>query len=388
MNKIKFSLNPFLKYSIFNKNINCNSEAFDFHTSMLEYKNTPLISLQNLAEKIGLKNIFIKDESNRFKLNSFKVLGASFAIYKFIKEKWENKFKSPFNHDSFKDFNKIKKLGSITLATATDGNHGHAVAWTAKILKIKAVVFVPNNTVIERIEDIKNEGAKVIISEGNYDFTVKLAAAQAEKNNWDIISDTAYENYEKIPNFIMQGYETIFKEINEYNKLQNFNFIFIQTGVGGLACAAVNSLMKFAKKKRPKLICIEPINADCMLESIQNINGEICTTKGNLNSIMAGLNCGIPSKLAWPKIKKNFTLFLAIEDSYAINAMNTFFYPNKNDQKIISCESGAAGLGGLLAICKNEKLKLLKNKLNLCKESNILLINTEGNTDKKRFKNN
>ncbi|MGK5084553.1 YgeY family selenium metabolism-linked hydrolase [Bdellovibrionota bacterium FG-1] len=364
-------------------------DSLPFHRSLEGYGRTPLRELPALAKELGVGRILVKDEAHRFQLNAFKGLGAAYAIYRFIKQKWEEKFKSPFNFELFSGTDAIQKLGTFTFASATDGNHGRAVAWTARKLGQKAVIFMPSNTVKARIEAIRRENTEVVIVQGTYDDTVKRAAEEGKRNGWQIISDTAYEGYTEIPRWIMTGYTTIFREIDEElegSHLPSPDVVIVQAGVGGLLCAAADYYVRTMGEKRPKLVCAEPLDADCLLESIISKNGAIALAKGGQNSIMAGLNCGTPSLLAWPVIQKSVHSFVAVDDDWARCAMKTFYHPRGNDPKITSGESGAAGLAVLLALCGESDLAAAKTRLGLNEQSTVLLINSEGDTDPESFK--
>ncbi len=384
----RYSFNPFHQKNPDWQSTNCdaftNNDIVDFHKTLKGYKPTPLISLPRLALKLGVGGIFVKDESKRFGINAFKALGASYAIYNVLKKAWENKFGTIFTIETFSDKSSMYKLGEFTFSAATDGNHGRAVAWTARMLNQKAVIYMPENTARFRIENIEKEGAKVILVKGTFDDCVKQNDHDAKLNKWQVISDTAYEGYMEIPNFIMAGYSTIFKELDE--KLQ-FDYVFLQAGVGGLAAAGAWYFTNKFKDNRPKLICVEPTESDCFLESIINGNGNPITTKGNQESIMAGLNCGTPSALAWPYMKDSVDLFIAISDNYAEKAMQKYYYSNESDNRIISGESGASGLAGLIALLEDKNLKKATDIIGININSRILIINTEGDTDPINFKN-
>lgn len=382
----EYSFNKFYKespawdsefFSFLKKN-----DMYDFHKSLDGYSPTPCVPLDNLAKKLNVAKIYVKDESKRFGLNAFKALGASYAIYRFLKSEWENKFNSEFGPESFQDPEKIKRLGSYTFCAATDGNHGRAVAWTANKLNQKAVIYMPSNTAGTRVENIKAENAQAVLVEGTFDDCVKQCADDADKNGWYAVADTAYEGYMKIPGDIMLGYSTIFSEIEEVNNIDlEFDFVFLQAGVGALAASGSHYYVDRTKHKRPKIICVEPLESDCFLESIKFGKGDPLATKGDQTSIMAGLNCGIPSLVAWPIVRDAMNLFLAISDKYAEEAMREY-----HNEGIVSGESGAAGLAALLALSKSEKLYGALKEIGINSESKILLINTEGDTDPENYK--
>lgn len=345
------------------------SDVLPFHRELVGYAPTPLVPLPEVAKELGLGEVWIKDESKRFGLNAFKVLGASYAIYRFLRG-------TSVGSDPSRP---TVKMTRYTFATATDGNHGRAVAWTAKSLGHEAVVFVPKNTVPARIEAIRGEGAKVVVVDGTYDDTVTRAAAEAAKNGWQVISDTAYPGYMQVPAWIMDGYATLFHEAIDQLDAQGHKWpdhVFLQAGVGGLACAGVLFFRRRGAGKRPAMVSVEPTDADCLLESILSPDGSIRVAKGKQNSIMAGLNCGTPSLLAWPVLKSGVDFFLAVEDAFAEQAMRVLAANG-----VTSGESGAAGLAGLLALCKEPALAESRSALGLGSEAKILLISTEGDTD-------
>lgn len=378
-------------------------DARAFHRALPGYAPTPLVSMPVLAEALGLKSVWVKDESKRFGLNAFKALGASYAVYKFLKSQADARREWVF-------------------ATATDGNHGRAVAWTARRLGHKAVVFVPRNTVKARIDAIRGEGAEVAVVDGTYDETVKHAAAESEKHGWQVISDTAYPGYMQIPAWIMEGYTTLFEEAQEQIGALGVggpHAVFVQAGVGGLACSAALFYQRFASRAAeqgaeksaekgaekgaekidpvlvsPVLISVEPLDADCLLESIASPDGSIRQAKGGQNSIMAGLNCGTPSLLAWPVIRSAFRGFLAVDDDYAKAAMRRLAGGTggdasvvaEGDASVVAGESGAAGLAGLLALCQEPGLESARKELGLGKNSRVLILNTEGDTDPENYR--
>lgn len=383
----RFVQNPFYQQNPSYRESFFSTEALRFHRSLSVYRPTPLVALPNLAAKLGVKQIYVKDESKRFGLNAFKAIGASYAVYRFLRAEWEKRIDEPYESENFFSSDLQARLGQYTFTTATDGNHGRAVAWVARQLGQKAVIYAPQNMVAARKQAIESEGAELIVIEGHYDQTVQKMVSDAEENGWQIISDTAWPGYEEIPRWILTGYTTIFYEIDE--KLQigaQPDFVFVQAGVGGLAAAAADYYVQKHGAKRPRLICVEPLDADCLLESIFSGEGEIAYAKGAQNSIMSGLNCGTPSSLAWPFVKQTFGSFIALDDMWACEAMRLLYHPLPRDRRVISGESGAAGLAGLIAVLRDDGLKAAKNELGINEKSTILVINTEGDTDPVNFK--
>ena len=280
----------------------------------------------------------------------------------------------------------MSELGMFTFCAATDGNHGRAVAWTARMLNQKAVIYMPKATVKSRINNIKNEGAEVVLIDGTFDDCVKRVDADARANGWIVISDTAYRGYMYYPQYIMAGYSTIFREMD--NSINNqfhckADVVILQAGVGGLAAAATWYYTKKYGKNRPKLICLEPVKADAFMESVKN--GKPTESKQNFDSIMAGLNCGV-SLLAWDYICEGVNYMMTVSDDYAEKAMRQYYHPIGNDPQIISGESGASGLAGLLALMENNDMAKYREEIGLNSKSSVLLINSEGDTDPDNFK--
>ena len=334
-----------------------NSNASDFHSSLNEYIPTPLVSLPCLAQKYSVGNIYIKDESFRLGLNAFKGLGASYAISKILE-----------NNPEIKIF-----------CTATDGNHGRAVAWSAKVFDKKAVVFVPQGTTSQRIKAIEKEGAKVEVVDGNYDEACEHAQKMAKENGWILVQDMAWQDYEEIPALIVAGYLTLFKEIEE----TKIDVVFLQAGVGSFAGAGIYHYLQKQGVNRPKIVIVEPNEADAILTSFKN--DEISTSLGNSKTIMAGLNCGTPSLGVWDLIKSGVDVSIKIDDKYAKKAMRELYTPTGSDTRIISGESGVGGFAGFIAMNEEDEFKSLKKELNINENSNILFISTEGATDIKMF---
>lgn len=345
-------------------NVIQKQDAMIFHASLSDYKPTPLIHLPNLSKKYNVGNIYVKDESYRFGLNAFKALGASYAINQVLEQ-----------DPTIEIF-----------CTATDGNHGRAVAWSAKELGKGAVIFVPNDTTAQRIKTIENEGAKVIQVDGNYDEACRQAENASKINKWSLIQDMAWEGYEEIPALIMSGYLTLFKELEENihsSPKAKIDIVFLQAGVGSMAGAGIYYYLNKYGANRPKIVIVEPEEADGILFSLQN--NKLSTSIGNSTTIMAGLNCGTPSMGAWNLLKNGVDYSIKVNDKYAKQAIRELYYPTGSDTRIISGESGVGGLAGFLAIMNEQDLKTVKEDLHIGENTNILFISTEGDTDKQVF---
>jgi diaminopropionate ammonia-lyase len=341
-----------------------NEDPLAYHSELRHYESTPLILLPRLAKSMGIKELYIKDESRRFRQNTFKTLGASFAIHKYL------------------DANPGKHI----FCTATDGNHGRSVAWAAKMNKQKAVIFVPADTAISRIKNIKKQRGKVIVVDGDYDAAVVRARDEAEGNGYVLMQDMSWEGYTEIPTFITTGYKTMMMELEELIHAPReplIDFVFLQCGVGTWASSVVAYYRNRYPKNMPMIVAVEPLNSDSLLESIRQ--ERVSKTKGSQQTLMSGLNCGTPSPLAWKILKDGVDLFLAIPDDYAIKAMQNLYFPFRSDTQIFAGETGAAGLGGLTALVYEESLEEVKKKIGLNRQSRVLIFNTEGVTDPDNF---
>ncbi len=359
-----------------------------FHQSFPKYQPTPLHSLPKLANKINIKKIWVKDESFRLGLNAFKVLGGSYAIAFYLSCKLGIEI-AELSFEALKTPEYKEKLGTITFVTATDGNHGRGVAWTARELDQKAVVFMPKGSSQFRVDNIKKENAEVIVTNEYYDETVKMAANFAAENNGVLIQDTAWEGYIEIPTWIMQGYSTLIDEVLEQMKMQGDlmpTHVFLQAGVGSLAAAIQGYLTTKFGDDRPLTVIIEPHNAACLFKSAQIGDTKPHAVGGSLATIMAGLACGKPNIIAWRVLRDYADFFISCSDGIAAKGMKILGNSLLNDPKIISGESGAVGLGLLVELLTNDSYRDLRKKMSLFKESRVLIFSTEGDTDPDHYR--
>ena len=365
-------------------------EVYDFHKSLPGYKATPLVELDNLAKYYGVKKVWLKDESKRFGLNAFKVLGGSYAIGKYLSQKLgKDMSELPFNvliSDEIK-----KQLGDVTFVTATDGNHGRGVAWVANKLRQKSVVYMPKGSAQMRFDAIAREGADVTITDLNYDDAVRLANKGAQEHGWIMVQDTAWDGYEEIPLWIMQGYSTIINEIVEQleaAKEEKPTHVFLQAGVGSFAGAVQGYLAHLYGDDRPITIICEPHGANCIYKSMEANDGKPHNVTGDLTTIMAGLACGEPNTISWKILRDNSDFSVSCDDQVAARGMRILSSPLGTDTRVISGESGAVGLG-LFSILteKKEKYAELMKELKIDENSRILCISTEGDTDVEGYKN-
>lgn len=354
-----------------------------FHKSFPQYKVTPLVKLDALAEEIGLGSIYLKDESYRFGLNAFKVLGASFAMARYLATKL-GKDISELDFPTLISDETMAKLGDITFVTATDGNHGRGVAWMARQLNQKSVVYMPANSSETRLNNILSELADASITDVNYDECVRMADAYAKAHNGVVIQDTAWEGYEEIPMWIMQGYTTMAKEALEQIRADGVDMpthIFVQAGVGSLAGAVQGTFATMFGDDGPKITVVESNLADCLYKSAVVGDGEPHFVDGEMETLMAGLACGEPNITGWEILKNFTTCFISSPDWVAANGMRILAAPLGDDKRLVSGESGAVTTGMLYEIMTNDKLKGLKQCLGLDENSKVLLFSTEGDTD-------
>ena len=365
------------------------TKANEFHKSFPQYSVTPLQKLSALASYLGVKGIYCKDESYRFGLNAFKVLGGSYAMGRYIaKELGRDISQLPYNVLSSDKLR--EEFGQATFFTATDGNHGRGVAWAAKRLGQKAVVRMPKGTTKTRFDNIAKEGAEVTIEEVNYDDCVRMAAAEAAKTEHGIIvQDTAWAGYEEIPSWIMQGYGTLVLEADKQlkeNGVDRPTHVFVQAGVGSLAGAVVGYFAHKYKENPPVMVVCEASAADCLYRSAVQADGNLVNVTGDLQTIMAGLACGEGNTIGWDILKNHVTVFASCPDWMSAKATRIYANPLENDPYIISGESGSVPLGLAYTALHDEDAKDLKAALKLDENSNILVISTEGDTDPVRYR--
>lgn len=353
--------------------------ALGFHRSFPEYSATPLVALKDLSAAFGVKSIRVKDESHRFGLNAFKGLGGSYCIGSYLAEALGENLDS-LSYDRLRSPAVRERLGEVTFVTATDGNHGRGIAWTAKRLGMKSVDYLPKDSTRERLQNIRALGAKVSITELNYDDTVRFAAEAAAKNGWVLVQDTACPSYEKMPKWMMQGYTTMALEAARQLAGEKPTHIFPQAGVGAMAGALTGFFTDYYPENRPKIIIVEPNRADCLFRTVEKNDGSLQTVTGALDTIMAGLSCGEPCTIAWDILKRYADAFVSVPDWVAAKGMRILSSPLGTDLRILSGESGAVTLG-LAAAPLQEGQDGLRRLLRQDENSIILCFSTEGDTD-------
>ncbi|MHA2815055.1 diaminopropionate ammonia-lyase [Vibrio parahaemolyticus] len=353
-------------------------QAHAFHSQIDGYQPTPLVSLPALATQLGVKAILVKDESKRFGLNAFKVLGGSYALGRQLAKH--------LNVDIAEiDLKTVssKLEAPLTFATATAGNHGTGVAWAAREMGQQAVVYMPKGSPQASVDRIRGLGAECIVTEVNYDDTVRLANDTAQANGWMLVQDTAWEGYEEIPTWISQGYMTMADEAVEQVDQLGFDapsHVILQAGVGAMAGGVLGYLADRLDPTKFDTIIAEPKAADCIYRSGTSQAGNIINVTGDLSSIMAGLACGEPNPVTWPILKDCSRYFIAVEDNVAATGMRMYGNPLAGDQAITSGESGAVTLGALNEIVKHN------GNVGLNEDSVVLLFSTEGDTNPERYR--
>ena len=359
-------------------------EALAFHQSFPEYRPTPLVRLRALAEALGAGEIYVKDESQRFGLNAFKALGGSHAIARCIAQRLGLDF-GALSFDRLTSPQLRRALGDVTFVTATDGNHGRGVAWTAMRLGQKSVIYMPAGTAPERLENIRRLGAEASILDMPYDDCVRYARAQADAHGWILVQDTSWSGYEQIPLWIMQGYTTMGLEIEAQLGGARPTHVFLQAGVGAMAGAMAAFFAECWRDAPPTIAIVEPQSADCFFRTAAASDGALHAAPGPMRTIMAGLACGEPCTLGWEVLRDHADHFVSCPDYVAAQGMRILSSPLPGDERVISGESGAATLGFVAEVMRNEKLAWLRRQLCLDKDSRVLCISTEGATDRENY---
>ena len=365
------------------------AKARFFHSSFPQYSPTPLASLEGMAKYLGLGGLYVKNEAHRFGLNAFKVLGGSFAMARYI-AKAMNRDVSEMTYNYLTSAALREEFGQATFFTATDGNHGRGVAWAAHALGQKAVIRMPKGSSQSRYDNIAKEGAEVTIEEVNYDECVRMAAAEAAATDHGVvIQDTAWEGYEEIPVWIMQGYGTMASEAADQLRQLGVNrpsHVFVQAGVGSLAGAVIGYFLNLFPADPPKFIVMEAQAADCLYQGALAGDGKPRIVTGDLNTIMAGLACGEPNIISWDILRNHVAAFVSCPDWVSARGMRMLGVPVKGDPKVISGESGAVGMGVIAALMETDAYKDLRDYLELDRFSQVLMFSTEGNTDPLKFR--
>ena len=331
-------------------------EAYSSISNWKGYSKTPLLELNKLSKELRLNKIFYKDESKRFDLKSFKALGGAYAVEKVSKG----------NKD-------------IVVATATAGNHGRSVAWGAKRLGLKCKIFISEFVSDARGKAMADLGADVVKVKGNYEKSLIECIKQSTNNNWQIVQDVAWKDYMTVPKYTMAGYTVMMKEIVDQVENDQITHIILQAGVGGMAAAMVAGIARYLKNI-PEIIVVEPDSAACVMESIKT--GKIEKIDIERESLMGGMSCGEVSLVPWEILKNSVKYCISLPDDDIAKTMKLLGNASFSNEKIIAGENSAPGVISLITICEDEKIK---ENLKLNKDSNILLIGCEGDTDQAMY---
>lgn len=341
---------------------------------------TPLYDLPDAAARCQVGRLCLKDESVRSPLGSFKALGAPIALVRQIL-----RLHPDFEPAAILTGRYAEALRGYTVISATDGNHGRALAAAAQDAGCRCVIVLHAHVSPEREQAIAAYGADIVRIAGNYDESVQEAARLAAAHGWQVIADTSYDGYEDIPRDVMQGYGAIAEEIVEQTSAQRgragaFTHVFLQGGVGGMAAGLASYFWEYHGAQRPCVISVEPAQADCLLQSA--IQGRPAKATGTVDSVMAGLACGETSPLAWRFLQPCVDAFMTIEDEQAIEAMRTLAQGSERDTPIVAGESGVAGLAALEWLRSDPQRS---EQVGLTAESRVLIISTEGATAPREY---
>lgn len=379
---LKLSLNSHYlgeRSPLFTRDIAQKTRAF--HQQIDGYQPTPLVSLPNLAKKLGVKAILVKDESKRFGLNAFKVLGGSYALGRHLAAHLQLDI-------SDIDLTTVaqKLPNPLVFATATAGNHGTGVAWAAREMGQMAVVYMPKGSPQASVDRIRGLGAECIVTDVNYDDTVRLASQISDANGWTLVQDTAWEGYEKIPTWISQGYMTMADEALEQAKEMSMlpSHLLLQAGVGAMAGGVLGYFADALGTEQFKTIIGEPRAADCIFRSADA--GKMTNVSGELSSIMAGLACGEPNPITWPILRDCSNACVSASDKISALGMRILGNPLDGDEAVTSGESGAIMMGILYQMLSSNEGKVFADKLGLNHESVVMLFSTEGDTNPARYR--
>lgn len=354
-----------------------------FHKSVPSYAQTPLVSLNDLAARFGVKGIYAKDESRRFGLNAFKGLGGIYALSRIACETLELSIENTRFEDLKASKNK-ERLQNMVFVTATDGNHGKGVAWAASQLGCQSHVYMPKGSSELRAQAIRDIGAtEVQITDMGYDDAVRFASKMSREHGWVLVQDTSWDGYEKVPAWIIQGYTTMVYEALESLNEKNIKptHVFLQAGVGAMSGGVTGFLASYYGSERPKIVIVEPEGAACIYESARCADGRPHAATGNGKTIMAGLNCGEPCTITWPLLRDYADAYMCFPDYVAARGMRIYASPCGIDVKVISGESGASTMGAFSMVMESPKLADIKERLGLNGDSVVLLFSTEGDTD-------
>ena len=363
MAELRYVINPYREAGVFPQPD--REPIRSWHRTLPGYAPTPLVRRTALAREIGLADLYIKYEGTRFGLGAFKGLGGSWALHRLLES----------------------RPGTFTtVSTASEGNHGRAVAWAARLMEVPCVIFLPAKAAPERIANIRSEGATVVLVEGTYEDAVGRCDRESRERGWQIISDVGYPGYLEIPPLVVEGYSTLYREIDEQllaDRWARPDVVLIPGGVGGILHAGVDHYR--ATSQPPRIVGVEPREGDCLTESLLAPGGQPATSLGSRQTNMACLNCSEVSLPSWPPIRRGVDALLAIEDRFARDAVRRLYRAAADEVSLEAGASGAAATGGLIAIMTDPRCQALRRHLGLGPGSVALTICTERAIDRREF---
>ncbi|MEP9373600.1 diaminopropionate ammonia-lyase [Mesorhizobium sp. KR1-2] len=356
------------------------AEEVERHLSFRDkHAPTPLLALPGLAAEIGVAAIHVKDEGQRLGLGSFKALGGAYAVIRLVLEQAEKELGRPVDIADLHSPEVLAVARTMTMACATDGNHGRSVAQGAQLVGARAAIFVHSGVSDERVAAIARFGADMIRVDGTYDDSVREAARTADYNGWTIVSDTSWPGYERIPGLVMQGYTALVREA--LRKMpEPPTHVFIQSGVGGIAAAVAGYLAMELGDRRPLFTVVDPARAGCIVESARA--GHRVTIAHGEPTVMAMLECYEPSLVAWRVLSRVADAFMTVDEEDAIAIMKQLAHPLASDPAIVAGESGGVGLAGLMKAVADPAIK---TALRIDAKARIFVVNTEGATDPGKY---
>ncbi|MDH6233866.1 diaminopropionate ammonia-lyase [Mesorhizobium soli] len=356
------------------------AEEVERHLSFRDnHAATPLVALPRLAAEIGVATIHVKDEGHRLGLGSFKALGGAYAVIRLVLEQAEKELGRSVDVAELHSPEVLAVARTMTVACATDGNHGRSVAQGAQLVGARAAIFVHSGVSDERVAAIARFGADMIRVKGNYDDSVREAARTAEAKGWTIVSDTSWPGYERIPGLVMQGYTALVREA--LRKMpEPPTHVFIQSGVGGIAAAVAGHLAIEFGDRRPLFTVVDPARSACIVESARA--GHPVTVAHGEPTVMAMLECYEPSLVAWRVLSRVADAFMTVDEEDAISVMKRLANPVDGDPTIVAGESGGVGLAGLMKAVADPAIKAA---LRIDANARIFVVNTEGATDPGKY---
>lgn len=338
-----------------------------FHRTLPGYEPTPLVRRTLLARQLGIADLFVKHEGARFGLGAFKGLGASWALHSLMES----------------------RPGAITaVSAASEGNHGRAVAWAARLQGLPCVIFLPRHVVAERVANIRGEGARVVLVDGNYEDAVRQCDTESREHGWQVISDVGYEGYLEIPELVVAGYDTLYQEVDEQLAAAGCpqpDLVLVPGGVGGILHAGVTHYAH--REGGPRVVGVEPAAADCLTTSLESAEGGPTLAHGDGATAMACLNCAEVSLSSWPAIRAGVDAMIAIDEETARDGVRLLYRASLPDVSLEAGNSGAATTGAIAALMRDQRLQALRRHLKLGPSSTVLVLCTEGAINRVEFEN-